>query len=487
MKTDVQDILKIIKQKYLPDIRFWILMFFILRMYGITNAPLEVGHNWRQTLTNMIARNFLQMDNNILYPRIDLSGNGEGIMATEFPIYNYLIYLIAKVFGYAHWYGRLINLVISSIGIFYFYKIIKRFFTESLAFYSAMILLCSLWFAFSRKSMPDTFCMSLVMIGVYYGLLYLYEKKWTHLILFFIFSVLGILCKIPALYLLSIFVIPLCDKQILIRTKLNFIFSGFIILTIVVLWYFYWDPYLLAAYGNQLYFPRGLWEGFRDIVSLAPQTLDKFYFVALESFVAFAFFLAGLFLIVRQKQKVLLSVFLISFLFFFLFICKTGYVFSTHSYYVIPYVPVMALIAAYSLEQIKNRKVRVGMVFIIMMEAILNQQNDFRISNEEKYKLGMEEMVDKFSSRKDLFVINGGPNPQEIYFLNRRGWSVDKEKLLSISSIEEWKQKGCKFVVIDKHNNNQVDLSKSYKVIYNDEHFVVYSLLNKNLNEKANE
>ena len=118
------------------------------------------------------------------------------------------------------------------------------------------------------------------------------------------------------------------------------------------------------------------------------------------------------------------------------------------------------------------------MVFIIMMEAILNQQNDFRISNEEKYKLGMEEMVDKFSSRKDLFVINGGPNPQEMYFLNRRGWSVDKEKLLSTSSIEEWKQKGCKFVVIDKHNNNQVDLSKSYKVIYNDEHFVVYSLLN---------
>ena len=69
-------------------------MFFILRMYGITNAPLEVGHNWRQSLTNMIARNFIQIDNNILYPRIDVDGNKSGIMATEFPLFNYLIYLV---------------------------------------------------------------------------------------------------------------------------------------------------------------------------------------------------------------------------------------------------------------------------------------------------------------------------------------------------------------------------------------------------------
>ena len=173
-----------------------------------------------------------------------------------------------------------------------------------------------------------------------------------------------------------------------------------------------------------------------------------------------------------------MGVFLISSLFFFLFICKTGYVFSTHSYYVIPYVPVMALIAGYALEQIKNKRVRVAMIFIIMTEAILNQQNDFRISDEEKCKLGMEEMVDKFSSRKDLFVINGGANPQEMYFLNRRGWSENTEKLADEANILTWKQKGCKFAIIDKHKDGQIDLSKSYKVIYKDEHFVVYSLKN---------
>jgi 4-amino-4-deoxy-L-arabinose transferase-like glycosyltransferase len=126
--------------KWLGDIRFWILLFFVLRLYGITNPPLEIGHNWRQTLTNMIARNFLEMDNNIFYPRIDMDGNKTGIIASEFPLYNYLIYLFAKIFGYAHWYGRLINLIFSSIGTFYFYKILKKFFTHELAFYSSLIV-----------------------------------------------------------------------------------------------------------------------------------------------------------------------------------------------------------------------------------------------------------------------------------------------------------------------------------------------------------
>ncbi|MCX6235324.1 MAG: hypothetical protein NT175_11520 [Bacteroidetes bacterium] len=30
------------------DIRLWIILFFLLRLYGITNPPLESAHIWRQ-------------------------------------------------------------------------------------------------------------------------------------------------------------------------------------------------------------------------------------------------------------------------------------------------------------------------------------------------------------------------------------------------------------------------------------------------------
>ncbi|GIV32363.1 MAG: hypothetical protein KatS3mg030_665 [Saprospiraceae bacterium] len=52
-----------------------IILFFLLRLYGITNPPLERNHNWRQATTNMYARNFLEVDNNFLYARVDMAGD----------------------------------------------------------------------------------------------------------------------------------------------------------------------------------------------------------------------------------------------------------------------------------------------------------------------------------------------------------------------------------------------------------------------------
>jgi hypothetical protein len=53
---------KVLVKKLLTDIQFWIVLFFLIRMIGITNPPLEIGHNRRQSLTNMVARNFLTVD-----------------------------------------------------------------------------------------------------------------------------------------------------------------------------------------------------------------------------------------------------------------------------------------------------------------------------------------------------------------------------------------------------------------------------------------
>ena len=104
----------------LPRIVWFILLFGLIRLYGITNPPIEVAHAWRQTTVTMAARNFYEVDPNILYPRIDISEDLTGITGMEFPLMNYLIYLMSEVFGYAHWYGRLINLILSSLGCWFF-------------------------------------------------------------------------------------------------------------------------------------------------------------------------------------------------------------------------------------------------------------------------------------------------------------------------------------------------------------------------------
>ena len=113
---------------FVNRIEFWIVFFFLIRLVGITNPPIEISHSWRQVTGLMVARNFQESDNNILYPRVDDNNGETGIIGMEFPVMNYIYFIFADLFGYSHWYGRLINLIVSTIGLFYFYKIIEKYF-----------------------------------------------------------------------------------------------------------------------------------------------------------------------------------------------------------------------------------------------------------------------------------------------------------------------------------------------------------------------
>ena len=213
---------QIINKNTFLNIKFWIIAFFILRLFHITNPPLEVSHNWRQTTVAMVARNFYEVNNDIMYPRLDFDGEKPGVTGMEFPIFNYIIYLISLVFGYEHWYGRVINLFITSFGIYFFYKLIKKFFDEELAFFSAIILLFSLWFPFARKIMPDTCSFSLMIVAIYYGSNYFEKGKLKNLILYGLFCALGILSKIPSGYILAMFTLFIFNSKYGINRKIFF-------------------------------------------------------------------------------------------------------------------------------------------------------------------------------------------------------------------------------------------------------------------------
>ena len=137
-----------------------------------------------------------------MYPRIDIAGEKTGITGMEFPLFNFLIYLFSLVFGFHEWFGRLINLLVSSTGIYYFYLLVRKYFSRETAFNAAFILLVSFWFSYARKIMPDTFASSLVITSLYYGSNYLDRKQSiSNLVLYVLFGMLGILSKLPVAYI----------------------------------------------------------------------------------------------------------------------------------------------------------------------------------------------------------------------------------------------------------------------------------------------
>jgi len=457
----------------LTDIRFWILLFFLVRLTGITNAPLEVGHNWRQSLTNMIARNYLVNGANILYPMIDMAGEKTGIIGSEFPLFNYLIYLVSSVFDYSHWYGRLINLSVSSLGLYFFYKLVKELFTKRIAFNSTIVLTVSIWFAFSRKIMPDTFSVSLVLIGLFYAYKYLENSKISYLIPFFVFCTIGMLCKIPALSLFSVIAIPILIKNINIRKKVVLLSLGALSLVIVSLWYFYWVPYLLKTYHYQLYFPKGIIEGFLEIIPWLPEYLEKFYFSSLQSYLAFVCSLVGMILLIKNKYKTqALGIGLITTI-FILFTLKTGSVFPQHNYYIIPYTPVLALLAGYTISQIpiKYQYILLG---LIVAEGIVNQQHDFFVKENQLYKLELEQITEDIIPAEDLIIINGGPSPQDIYFSNRKGWTVSNEDIKNPPFLNSLISLGAQYLIIDLSDFDYI--YDRFEKVYTDDHYSIYKL-----------
>ncbi len=468
----MQAITKIKIHALLHDFRFWLIIFFIIRLTGITNPPLEMGHSWRQALTDMIARNFLETDANILYPRIDMAGNATGIIGAEFPLLNYIIYIISLVFGYQHWYGRLVNLLVSTIGIWYFYLLVRKLFSREIAFNAGIILCVSIWFGFSRKIMPDTFSIALTIAGLYYAYTYLENARLPHLLLSFVLLTAGVLCKIPALSYFSLFLLPWLIKRIPLKRKVMVSIIALFSFGLSALWYFYWVPYLLSTYHYQLYFPKGIAEGINEIIPLLPLAAEKFYFSSLLSYLAFACFLAGMYFMVKEKQKYFMCAFVIFLGVFVIFIIKTGAVFPMHSYYIIPFTPLMALIAGFGLSR-APKQWQYMLLFLISIEGMANQQHDFFIKPSEKYKLNLESIANKISDPKDLIMINGNNNPQLMYFAHRKGWNCYDADLADTSYLRKAAIQGCRVLIVNKHTSRTIPPLQN---IYTDEDFEVYRM-----------
>lgn len=435
---------------WLSDIRFWIVFFFLLRLYGITNPPLETSHNWRQSLTCMIARNFYESGTDLMHPVIDMDGEKPGVIGSEFPLFNYGIFWMAKLFGYASWYGRLLNLVVSSFGIYFFFKIIKKYFPGPIAFNATLILLVSGWFAFSRKVMPDTFSVSLVITGLYFLSEFFEKHSNKYLFLYGVFCCAGILCKIPALILLSFLIIPLLHHSIDIRQKYKVIFTTFLILIPVCFWYFYHVQSIILNGGFQLYFPKSLCDGAGEISFLIPELLEKFYFSALNSYIAFMAFLAGVYFLIKNSNTKLNFGLLVSFLVFCVFIIKTGSVFPLHNYYIIPFTPVMALVAGIAIAKL-NRKWQYVLLILISAEGIANQQHDFFIKDKDRYKLTLEKIIDENVSKNKLIVMCSDKSPQQLYFAHRKGWIFSSENLPDQVELQNLALRGASYLVVDKH------------------------------------
>ena len=461
----------------LKDARFWIAFFFILHLSRITLPPLEPGSTWRQTDGLMIARNFYEGNSNILYPTVDVAGERSGVVGCEFPILNYLIYLVSLVFGYESWYGRLINLIVSSIGVFFFFKLIRHYFNQEVAFNAVILVLISIWFTYNRTNIPDTFAVSLCMIALFYATQFLEHGKIYQLMLVLLLGGLGCLSKISAASVLTVLAIPYFLGSALLARKIWIGVVALLIIASVYWWYFVWVPHLSKQYGFGEHFFMGLPfnEGLEDLLENWKLTLKRFYDTAFK-YTGFFIFLIGLYFILKKKQWLQLAVFAVPFLAYTIVVLKSGYGFHVNQYYVVMYVPPMAFVGGWGLSQLNKKFVAIALLAVAGIEGVANQVHVMRIREPNSSFVKLEAVLDSVSKRGDLIAINGSAvaDPTPMYFAHRKGWVFTTPNLINSDNLNYVRSNGCKYAVIVKQLYGDAELS--FPVVYDSEYFKVYKI-----------
>lgn len=449
-------------------------LLFVIRLIGITNPPLEIEHNWRQVTGLMVSRIFVEQGPDLLHPRVEDNQGGSGIIGMEFPAMNYLYYLVSMLFGYDHWYGRLINLLISSFGLLAFFNIVKSLFSAKVAKVALLLLSCSIWFSFSRKMMPDTFALSLTMIGVWFGILYTEKGKWLHLLTFFIFIALGLLTKIPSAVLGALLMIPLFDIGIVRQRKFAIYIVGIISVLPALWWYFSWNEHLAETYGYWYNSGETFQIGLHSILAEPKQFVKQFIFNGFKSYAVFiVYFIGCLYTMVKlrqtsSKEKLFVAATLVL---GGMYIIRSGHFFVDHDYYMLPLLPFLALLGGYAVVTI-NRKWIFALVAIGMVEGIANQQHEFFINDSEQYKLALERIADEHIPHGALIVINGNGNPQQLYFSHRKGWNISDAEAGSLDFIRSLKKTGASYLII----NRESQIQHQIPVLYSDDHYQIFDL-----------
>jgi hypothetical protein len=271
---------------------------------------------------------------------------------------------------------------------------------------------------------------------------------------------------------MTVMVIPVFFGDGLLNAKLAIIAMAAAILVGAWTWYFVWWPYL-NTYGftTSYYHGSTLAYGATLLATQWAETLKRFYFTAFK-YSGFIVFIGGLYFVVKTKNRLLFFVFVITFVSYAIIVMKIAVGFNVDLHYMVMFLPPMALVAGYGIAQL-NSKLWVFLLVIVAAEGIGNQIHEFRIKDDEKVWLELEEIMDTVSKRDDLVAITGmiAHDPVPMYMAHRRGWVIAPADLSDSKKLNDLVSGGCKyFVVASMYSTSTLDLP----LIHKSEDFAVY-------------
>ena len=456
--------------KFFDGFSIWPIVFvgLFLRLVNINALVLGV-HSWRQADTASIARNFLS--NNFIFwlPQVNWSGSTNGFVECEFPLYQYLVAYLYKIFGVNEIFARGLSVVFGCLSILFLFRLIKRVFDVQVAwwgsFFYAILPACVFY---SRTIQPESLMMFLGIFSLERWLAFIEDNKKKNLFLSWVSFTLAVLIKILPLFWIGIpILITGFQKSLIVKYRLYL----YPVLTIFICFLWYSHAYKL---GQSTGLSFGLWGSDTDRYSWSILFELRFYIdlfirILFRNFVLLAFPL----LILSIQEVGINNIFVIGILSVLLSGLVSPISYSIHEYYQLPIMIFSCPLMGVGFIKLKNFVVRSRFVinlFITLLcfaSLIILKLDYWDLENPNNQPIWhTADLVKNSTNSSDLIISVTGSDPTLLYLSNRKGWLLSPDNINN-TKISELRDKGAKYIagsweVIESYNRFFDNTQKEY-------------------------
>lgn len=442
-------------------------------------------HAWAQDDRYALATGFLDNGFDLFHPETNIYNKqfpgwweeayDTTITAVDFPIHEYIVALLMKLFGTTSpWVFRIWTMICSLIGMFFLYKtsfIITEDCQKSLLV-TAIAMTAPVYAYYFNGFLPGIPAFAIGVIGLWSYLKYYKDGKKNFFHLAIALMTLATLMRtsfaIELIAILGFELLRIFRKESTLKDKLPTVIISFAL----IIAYMLWNSHLRKEYGslflNEL-LPADNIEDFRDFLNDAKnnweyQYFQKFHYRIFEVLAGLAVIAGIVRLIIKLKnkdgksKKKQLTIWLIPIIYLFgcfLFLIAMIRQFPNHDYYFVDtfFLPILMLFALMLGTLPKNKNyiaggislAVLGVLCYFMITNVTETQVNRRWAEDGAYKTylnfeGSAEFLDSLNIPRDTKILSLYAYPQNGPFIQmeRKGYTVMQHKENIVNAALTW-------------------------------------------------
>lgn len=444
-------------------VALFLLAGILLRLQNLSWLPID-AHPMRQTDTESVAYFYAFKDANILHPQASLIRpvtNTDGYFFLEFPIYQYMISGLYRIFGWSLVAARLFNLFLFLCSVYFLYIFSKTFFSKVFAVAGIF------FFTFAPGSLffighaihPDVFAVTTFLLSLYLLSLWKTKKKDNKFIIFSIIFLSISVATRPFIVLLVPGILFLLYQN---KPSSKLVYIGYCVSPVL---YGIWKLWQMQFAHADSSWENWVLDG-RTLL-LQPAILKTLIMknVVGEVIGKFISMLAGFGLLLSlflKKKRFIPLLLWIATLHLYWLIAPNGNI--MHQYYaniyIVPFCLLAAVGAEWAWQLIKNRIVQIVLMILIGCAVMYNgyrTSSYFFLSRVPEEHIRISKDIEACTPKNAKIIYLAVNNSIPTSLVHRQGWMLgywptDVDK--SVAKIMTMKKYGATHIVSGVNNTD---------------------------------